>query len=539
MNKPFAITLEQGSSRTNHTGSWRTRRPEYVERLPPCNDACPAGEDIQSWLAHAEQGDYHAAWRRLVRDNPLPAVMGRACYHPCETGCNRGRLDQAVSVHGVERFLGDLAIAEKWRFEPPAASTGKRVLVVGSGPCGLSAAYHLAGRGHAVTVREAQPQPGGMMRYGIPKYRLPREIVDAEVARILDLGVRLELRSAVDRLLEWRRDYDACFVAIGARVAHRVDIPASDASRILSSLQLLRGVEEGEPPRIGRRVAVYGGGNTALDAARTAQRLGAEDTCIVYRRTRAKMPAHAFEISEALEEGVHVRWLRTIQRFEGDKLVLERMESDADGKLRGTGQLETIEADTLVMAVGQDVDLSLLGGLDGVRVDDGAVAVDANMMTGHTGLFAGGDMVPAARTVSTAVGHGKKAARTIDAYLNETRLDTPARHEIAAFESLNPWYYSEADRTVQPTLDALRRRSTFDEVHGGLTAENALFEARRCMSCGNCFECDNCYGFCPDNAIVKLGPGKGFRIDLDFCKGCGLCAAECPAGAIRMTPEEV
>ena len=278
MNKPFAITLDEGSSRANHTGTWRAKRPEYVDRLPPCNDACPAGENVQRWLYHAESGDYRAAWEAIMQDNPLPAVMGRACYHPCETSCNRAKLDQAVSIHAVERFVGDLAIKERWRVGAPAPATGKRVLVVGAGPSGLSAAYHLARMGHSVTIREALPGSGGMMRYGIPKYRLPRDVLDAEVARILDLGVRLELDAPVRDIpaLMESGQYGACFAAIGAHLAHRVDIPAADATRVLNAIDLLRGVESGEPPRIGRRVAVYGGGNTALDAARTAKRLGAD-----------------------------------------------------------------------------------------------------------------------------------------------------------------------------------------------------------------------------------------------------------------------
>ncbi|HXN32623.1 MAG TPA: NAD(P)-binding protein [Polyangiaceae bacterium] len=541
MIKPFAITLDEGSSLANHTGTWRTRRPEYVDRLPPCNDACPAGENVQRWLYHAEEGDYRGAWEGLIKDNPLPAVMGRACYHPCETSCNRAKLDQAVSIHAVERFLGDLAIQEKWRIAAPSVKTGKKVLVVGAGPSGLSAAYHLARMGHSVTIREALPRAGGMMRYGIPKYRLPREVLDSEITRILDLGVRLECGAPVDDLLEAIEagGYGACFAAIGAHLAHRVEIPTSDATRILDAVDLLRDVEGGEAPRIGRRVAVYGGGNTALDAARTVKRLGADEACIVYRRSPAQMPARAFEVQEATEEGIQIRWLRTIQRFDEGKLFVERMEIDAQGKLRATGEIDAMEADTLVLAVGQSVDLSILERVGGVHVSDRVVEVDDRMMTGHAGLFAGGDMVPSERTVAVAVGHGKKAARHIDAYLRGAVWTPPPRHELAGYEALNPWYYTDADRTVQPTLDALRRRTTFDEVHGGLTPENALFEARRCLSCGNCFECDNCYGVCPDNAIIKQGPGQGFRVDLDFCKGCGMCAAECPCGAIRMVDEKV
>lgn len=542
MRKPFAITLDPGSSLANHTGSWRTERPEYVHRLPPCNKACPAGEQVQAWLALAEEGSYRAAWETIMQDNPLPAIMGRACYHACETHCNRARLDEAVSIHSVERYLGDLAIREGWPAPACAPGTGKRVLVVGAGPSGLAAAYHLARLGHHVVVREAGPAAGGMMRLGIPKYRLPREVLDAEVGRILDLGVELRLNAPVDDLPRLMREerFDACFAAIGAHLANRVTIPTPDAGKIVDALAFLRENETGEEaPRIGRRVVVYGGGNTAMDAARTAKRLGAEETVIVYRRSRAQMPAHEFELEEALQEGITVRWLTTITAGTDAGFQVERMALDETGWPRPTGEFDTIEADTLVLALGQSVDLGVLARVPGVETTkDGRIAVGADLMTGHPGIFCGGDMVPAERTITVAVGHGKQAARHIDAWLRGTRPEPEPAREDATFERLNPWYYTDADRTVQPELDALRRRTTFEEVHGGLDERTALLEARRCLSCGNCFECDNCFGVCPDNAIAKLGPGRGFAIDYEYCKGCALCATECPCGAIRMVPEE-
>ena len=541
MEHPFAISLDVGTSLANRTGSWRTSRPVYVDRLPPCNNACPAGENIQSWLYHAESGDYETAWRTLTADNPMPAVMGRVCYHPCESACNRAQLDAAVGINSVERFLGDMANRNGWRFAPPQADTGKRVLVVGAGPSGLSAAYHLRRMGHAVEIREAGPLAGGMMRFGIPKYRLPRDVLDAEINRIVDLGVVIKLNAKVDRVVESMQAgrFDAAFVAVGAHIGRRAYIPAGSAARILDAVSVLRSMECEDKPLLGRRVVVYGGGNTAIDAARTAKRLGAHEAIIVYRRTRDRMPANDFEVEEAMQEGILMKWLSTIKRMDDGVLTVEKMQLDQKGFPQPTGEFETLEADSLVLALGQDVDLSLLDGVPGLEIKDGVVQVASNMMTGHAGIFAGGDMVPSERTVTVAVGHGKSAARHIDAWLRGAVHASPERHDLASFDKLNTWYYADAPKTVRPTLEAARRQNTFEEVQGGLDETNALYEARRCLSCGNCFECDNCYGVCPDNAVIKLGPGERFRFNYDYCKGCGMCAAECPCGAIAMVPEEL
>jgi len=541
MTKPFAITLDVGSSLANRTGSWRTSRPVYIDRLPPCNHQCPAGEDIQGWLYHAESGDYESAWRHLVLQNPFPAIMGRVCYHSCESACNRGKLDESVGINSVERFLCDEALKRGWKFAAPPRESGKHVLVVGAGPSGLSAAYHLRRLGHGVTIREAGPMAGGMMRFGIPKYRLPRAVLDAEVQRILDLGVVLKLDSKVTNILEEMQQgrFDGAFLAVGAHIAKRAYIPAGDSARVLDALAVLRDMEGEAKPLLGRRVVVYGGGNTALDVARTAKRLGAEEAIIVYRRTREKMPAHDFEVEEALQEGVMIKWLSTITQAGESSITVEKMTLDDKGFPQPTGEFETLGADSLVLALGQDVDLGLLNGVPGLQTMGGVVQVDAHMMTGHPGIFAGGDMVPAERNVTVAIGHGKKAARNVDAWLNGAVYAPPAQHELASFDKLNPWYYADAPKTVRPLLDIARRKSTFDEVVQGLDETNALFEARRCLSCGNCFECDNCYGVCPDNAVTKLGPGKRYQFNLDYCKGCGVCVAECPCGAIRMEPEMI
>lgn len=539
-DSPFAITLDVGSSRANHTGSWRVERPVYVERMPPCNDAWPAGENVQRWLYEAEAGGYERAWRRIVEENPFPAVMGRACYHPCEGACNRGSLDEAVGIRVVERFLGDLAVARQWALPAPAADPGMRVLVVGGGPAGLSAAYHLRRLGHAVTIIDAAARLGGMFRYGIPAYRLPRQVLEAEIDRIVAMGMHVELgRRVVDLEAERRAGgFDAVFVGVGAQLARRIDIPAGDSPRLLDAISLLRRVAAGDPPLLGRRVAVYGGGDTALDAARTLRRLGATEAVVIYRRNRQRMPAHAEELDEALSEGVTLRWLSTVDHLEEDRIVVERMRLDERGVPEPTGEVETLGADALVLALGQEADLSLLASSEQVRITDGVIEVCADMMTAEEGIFAGGDAVPGGRTATRAIGQGKRAARGIDAYLSGRQLVDPARHELATFEYLNTWYYADAPRTRQVELDAARRTGTFSEVVASLTEENALFEARRCLSCGNCFGCDNCFGVCPDNAVIKQHEGE-YVIDLDFCKGCGICATECPCGAIEMVPERI
>lgn len=539
---PFAITLGVGTSLANHTGSWRTMRPVYVNRLPPCNAKCPAGEKCRDWLFWAESADYRKAWETIVADNPLPACMGRVCYHTCETACNRGELDESVGINSVERFLGDLAIEKGWELPKPATETGKRVLVVGSGPAGLSCAYHLRRFGHQVRIVEASAQPGGMMRYGIPKYRLPREVLDAEIARIVAMGVELECsHEVVDLEAEKQAGaYDAVFLAVGAHIARRTYIPAGDAARILDAVSVLKKAEtgQGEPALLGRRVVVYGGGNTAMDVARTMRRMGAEPL-VVYRRTRERAPAHQSEIAEAIEEGVSMKWLSTIKEAQEGEVRIEKMRLDESGKPQPTGEFETIAADGVVLALGQQSDLTLVEHVPGLRVEKDEVVVDSHLQSSVSGIFAGGDMIAGDKNVTVAVGHGKKAARSIHAFLSGQPFPEEKSAPLVTYARLNTWYYSDAPKTVRPMLELARRETSFDEVQHGLTQENALFEARRCMSCGNCFECDNCYGVCPDNAVIKLGPGKKFRFNYEYCKGCGICANECPCGAIDMVKEEI
>jgi NADPH-dependent glutamate synthase beta subunit-like oxidoreductase len=522
------------------TGPVRARRPEYVDLLPPCNAGCPAGENIQAWLAQMQAGRHEDAWRQLVADNPLPAIHGRVCYHPCESVCNRGDLDSAVSIHSVERFLGDLALERGFQFDRPERVSGKRVLVIGAGPSGLSAAYHLARLGHQVEIRDSGAEPGGMMRYGIPAYRLPREVLDGELGRIETFGVRMTCNHRVDDLVAEREEggFDAVFTAVGAHLSKRVDIPARDAGHIVDAVAFLRSVASGEEPVLGRRVAVYGGGNTAMDAARVARRLGADEAIIVYRRTREQMPAHLEEAEDAEREGVRINWLRTITAFDGPELQVELMELDESGYPQPTGRFETLAADTVILALGQESDTAFLRDVPGVQMErDGTVQVSSSFETGCPGLFAGGDMVPCERTVTIGVGHGKKAARHIDAWLRSAAVVSGPKNPEASFDKLHLWYFGDTARRRQPELPAGERTVGFGEVVGGLSAAEAGYEASRCLSCGNCFECDGCLGACPEDAVIKLGAGHRYRFDYDRCTGCAVCFEQCPVHAIDMVTE--
>ncbi len=521
-------------------GPVRSRMPIYVDLLPPCNGACPAGENIQEWLRLVKADEDEAAWRELVRNNPFPAIHGRVCYHPCETACNRKELDGEVSIHAVERYLGDLAIERGWQFVPPSRSSGRRVLVVGGGPSGLSAAYQLALLGHEVEIRDGAPQPGGMMRYGIPEYRLPRDILDAEISRVANLGVTMITDHMVSDLSQEQVEgrFDCVFVAIGAHLSRRVDIPAMDASRIVDAVSFLRDVASGVRPEIGSKVAVYGGGNTAMDAARVARRLGAEESIIVYRRTMEQMPAHAVEREEAMAEGVQMNWLRTISSVDESDLTVEIMQLDENGKPRGTGRFEHLEADTVILALGQESDSGFLRKIPGMRFDHDVVKVDPRtLMTDVPGIFAGGDAVPSERTVTVGVGHGKRAARQIDAWLANRPTVEPVKHPVATFDKLNVWYFGDNMRTTQPELEPTARVTDFDEIVGGLTPEQSHVEAGRCLSCGNCFECDGCLGACPEDAVIKLGKGRRYRFDYERCTGCATCYEQCPVHAIEMIAE--
>jgi len=529
----YKATIAKGTS------ALRWQRPAYVDFLPPCNNACPAGENIQAWLDLAQAGRYEEAWQKYMEQNPLPATHGRACYHTCETSCNRKHLDQAVSIHSLDRFLGDLANAASWKVST-APPTGKRVLVIGAGPGGLSCAYHLRRMGHDVEIRDASPEPGGMMHYGIPAYRLPRDGLMKEIDRIEVMGVKITRNHRVDDLLAEKQagHFDALFLAVGAQVGNHLDIPSMDGGKMIHALTLLEQVEQGRAPRLGRVVGIIGAGNTAVDVARVAKRLGAEEAVLIYRSDRQHMRAHPYEAAEAFAEGVKVRWMSTVKQFGSDEIVVEEMQMAPDGNgTIGTGRFERLQADSLVLAAGEHSDIGFLKAITSIKIGRGdVVEVDAHMQTGEPGIFAGGDMIGGARTMTAAVGHGKKGARNIDAWLRGGVYESAPKHPIVEFATLNLPMFLDADRRQQAETPVARRKG-FDEVVAGLSEPDARYEASRCLSCGNCFECDNCLASCPEQAIIKLGKGRFYRFDYDLCTGCAVCYEQCPCHAIEMQPE--
>jgi formate dehydrogenase (NADP+) beta subunit len=524
----------------NPVAKRRKKIAVYLDRLPPCNNACPAGENIQLWLNYFQKGLLQEAWQTIMVNNPMPATHGRVCYHPCETACNRKNCDSSVSIHCVERFLGDLALKNNWRVAVPQ-STGKKVLVVGAGPAGLSAAYHLRCLGHEAVIYEAAPFAGGMMHTGIPPYRLPRDILEGEIRTIEACGVKIECDHPVTDIIQEKENgnFDATFLAIGAQADKRVNIPGNNQCPIWGAIDFLKAVEMKTLPQLGSSLAVYGGGNTAMDVARVAKRLGVKDISIIYRRDRAHMPAFALEVEEALEEGVKLLALHTIKEINNNDFVLEVMEMTAEGKPKSTGKTENFSAEMLVLALGQDPELESLRKDASIKItDNGLIAIDETFMTTHAGVFAGGDMITDDRSVTISVGHGKKAARYIDAYLRQKKYTKPVKHEIANHEFLHVDNAPKVEAATQSILAAEERCTNFKEVVAGINAEAAAKEADRCFSCGNCFECDACFNICPVDAIIKLGPGKRYRIDLDTCIGCGKCCRACPCGAIKMVDDK-
>jgi NADPH-dependent glutamate synthase beta subunit-like oxidoreductase len=543
-------------------------RPRYVEQLPPCTGSCPSGNDIRGWLMVISLREKlglsldeacEKAWRIEMETSPFPAVMGRVCPHPCEGECNRGEKDAPVGINSVERFIGDYGLEHDLKatvIEGEAAKSQK-VAVVGAGPSGLSCAYQLARRGYPVTVFEGLPKAGGMLRYGIPVYRLPREVLDGEIQKILDLGVELKLATKIGTDVSFedlRRDYDALYVAIGAHQGKSLGVAGEEGPGVWTGTEFLNHANSGKKVEVGDTVVVIGGGDTAIDAARVSKRLTIDtanvagrmgaDVTILYRRTRTEMPAIDREIEEALEEGIAIEYLaaplEVLRDDEGKVrgMVVQRMElgePDASGRRRPVpiaGDTYELPVETVITAVSQK---PALGDLGSAELGDGWLNADEWGRTGVDGVWTGGDNINLG-IATTSIGQGRKAAESIHAALQglkppETIEAKPIPHTKLKLE----WYESKerAERFVAKAEDRLQK--PFDEVDFGLDAEHALGEALRCLSCGKCFGCENCWMYCQNNCFTKLqqpAHGAFYKIKLETCDGCKKCWEECPCGFI-------
>ena len=536
ITKPVDLTTH-----SEGTGALRSRRPVYMDFMPPCNSACPAGENIQGWMAFAQAGNYFEAFQTMMEDNPFPGIMGRICVKPCETGCNRNHIDDTVNIHAVERFIGDEAIKNNWQLRTKVLPTGKRVLVVGAGPSGLSAAYHLAKAGHEVEIHEASGHIGGLMWSGIPEYRLPKEILDTEINRIAQMGVTIRLNSKVDDLMGLKHDgkFDAVYLGIGAQKIQEEIFDHDNSLSIKTAFEFFAEIKINPSAYLHKKVVVYGGGKLAMYLSRIIKRYGSE-ALVYFPGDKKMMPAYDYETEDALAEGVDVQLYKKIQKIENNKISFETLKVEKN-KAIGTAEFETIDADILIIANRQAADTAFLKPIDGIQLnEDGTIIIDGQRMTGHTGIFAGGDTLPGENRSSTiAIGHGKKAAKTICSFLENQSYSKAEKHPTAGYRKLHMWYKTEAPQKEQDKLAPLEAIKSFEEINAGFSEAEARFEAQRCLSCGNCFECDGCFGACPENAIIKLGKGNRYKFNLEACTGCAVCYEQCPCHAIEMISEPI
>ena len=520
----------------NKTGSWRYFRPVHEEKMPPCNNACPAGNNIQGFIKLIREEKFLDAWRLIKETSPLPGVCGRVCPHPCEKECNRGKYDEAMSIHVLERLVADYALSEKVSEKSKAAPKKEKIAIVGSGPAGLSCAYFLAKEGYQVTVFEALPEIGGMLRVGIPKYRLPRKILDKEIADIKALGVTFKTDAKIKDISDLK-DYDAVFIATGAHISRKLDVPGENSAGVISGTEFLRNLNLEGKSKIGKNVLVVGGGNTAIDAARSAVRIGSKAT-IVYRRTRDEMPAVEDEIEAAGKEGIEIIYLAAPTKIIAQDGKIKEVEfvrmklgaPDASGRKRPVpieGSTFKMKADTVITAIGEASDLSLLP--KEVKLAEKGAKVKGIQ------VFGGGDAVTGAGRVVDAIASGRRAARFIGNALQGTPVEEKQAKELAKYEEINTAYFPRQAAVRMPELSVAKRTSNFSEINRGIPAEKGVKEAKRCFSCGICRECNNCLYFCPD-ICVSLKEGK-YEFDYDYCKGCGICSHECCAGVIRMEQE--
>lgn len=605
---------------------WSHKCPTYVHKTSPCQGACPSGHDIRGWLAAVRGQDKPAdgvswqehAFRRMTAANPFPAVMGRVCPAPCEDGCNRNELEDRVGINSVEHFIGDWALANNMAFPKPASESGRTVAVVGGGPAGLSAAYHLRRRGHAVTIFDDHDGLGGMMRFGIPGYRTPRDRLDGEIQRILDMGVTVHLNTRVGRdlsMADLERGFDAIFWAIGTQQGRNLPIPGADAPNCVTGVAFLRAFNEGRLQTVTGRVVVIGGGDTSIDVASVARRLGhigqthdkdrpeyvvlghtAHDVASTVRREGAhvvltslfpvdRMMAAEQEVADAKREGVEIR---------GGVMPLEVLK-DADGRARGlkmcqcemngmtpiptAGTEFELSCDLVVIAIGQKGDLGELAELDS---GNGFIAADRQLaVPGRKGHFVGGDIVRP-HLLTTAIGHGRIAAESIDHYLSGEEVGRRPRVDVVHFDLIDRLaaepetidhptrgtssgkfaVHNYEDRAAQEIItheelflahfpysprnlrghrevQAESVLGDFAERMQPLTEAQVIAEAKRCMSCGLCLECDSCLIYCPQHAVERVprserSPGRYVQTNYAKCIGCHICHDVCPAGYIKM-----
>jgi NADPH-dependent glutamate synthase beta subunit-like oxidoreductase len=542
------LSVSLQSTLWNKTGTWRYLRPSYITRRAPCSKACPIEQDISFYLTSLADGKPEEAWREILESNPFPSTCGRVCHHPCERDCNRKDYDEPLAINSLERFLGDWGIKEGSLDGRGIPKKKERVAVVGSGPAGLSCAYFLARGGYGVTVFEAMQEPGGMLRYGIPKYRLPRKILNQEISRIQSLGVEIRTgkRMGGNFGAEELKPYAAVFLATGAWAEQKPKLPGDDLPGVWHGLSFLREVNSGKKILLGKRVVVVGGGNTAIDSARVAWRLGSKVT-VLYRRAKADMPAIPDEIEEAGKEGVEFVFQAAPARIVGKRKAQEIHclrtkpgKPDASGRrspvlIQGSGF--SLKADSVVLALGERADLSFLP--EGMKRGDGLISIDPWGRTTLPGFFAGGDAATGQGYVSQAIASGKRGAQAIDRYLRgKTENPEEDDREVVTPDKINLDYFPLKQRVKLSSLGMKGRTKSFAEVHQGLSPSQARGEAERCFSCGNCIQCNVCLMVCPDVAISFLSKEGKYLIDYDHCKGCGICAVECPRSAMKLEEEK-
>ncbi len=532
---------DQGLPPKIKTGSWATQQPERRQLTPPCNDGCPAGNDVRAFVEAVGKKNYSRALEILLETSPLPGVCGRVCPAPCMEACNRSELDESVNIRDLERYAAEHG---EW----PVATTpwrSERIAVIGSGPAGLSAAYQLAKQGYRVTIFEAGKQLGGVMRTGIPAYRLPPDILDYEISHILDHGVEAITGCKIDRkkLLELSHEFAALFVGTGLQNIRTADLGTEANDAVQEGIEFLDRARLGEERCDDERVIVVGGGNTAMDASRTAQRLGAKSVRVIYRRTRDDMPAISEEIAEALEEGVIIEELvspiRITPMGSGVGLLCQRMrlgEPDESGRPRPIPETTDdaffeMPCDRVILALGQSHDLSIL--------PEGAELKDGDTLVGLFGapIFSGGDFAGNDGTVSAAIGSGHKAALHIHQTLSGDTGTPSTTNPVAEPNVIHMNLFNCSVQAKPVEIPMNKRRSSFAETKLGLRdlpgVSQAAMEAQRCFNCGTCNSCNRCMDYCPEGIVYK--EGGEYRFDYSYCKGCGLCSTQCPRGVIYMS----